>query len=341
MIIKSVEINNFRLYEGLNKIELAPSGDRNVVIVSGKNGFGKTTFLMAMVWCLYGKQTVGVDNLYSKEIGGINGYSKYIRKSMNFAAEKAGETSFWVEITFAGVGINPLEGEDSSMKAEVSIRRSFNIATGAGDKVEIRVNGKKDELIETLKTEKLEGEEVFIREFILPLEVAKFFFFDAEKIVSLAEVNSDDERRKLSKAYSEVLGIKKYEDLKKNLETIREGYKKKSATKEEHRELSDLENQIKHREIDLESNKDEIQDLETKIWKEEQNEEDYTRMIVREDNSMTEEEFEKIKQEEKSLIAQIEQVHARLSDFLDLIPYGIAGKFLNDLKGASGGGSFC
>ena len=64
------------------------------------------------------------------------------------------------------------------------------------------------------------GFEVFINDFILPREIAKFFFFDAEKIVSLAEAKSKSELKNLSKAYSEVLGIKKYEDLKKNLETL-------------------------------------------------------------------------------------------------------------------------
>ena len=58
------------------------------------------------------------------------------------------------------------------------------------------------------------GYEVFINDFVLPREIAKFFFFDAEKVVTLAEAKSVSELRSLSKAYSEVLGIKKYEDLK-------------------------------------------------------------------------------------------------------------------------------
>ena len=40
----------------------------------------------------------------------------------------------------------------------------------------------------------------------------EFFFFDAEEITSIAEMNSIEDKRKLSRAYSEVLGIKKYED---------------------------------------------------------------------------------------------------------------------------------
>ena len=54
MIIKEIELNNFRIYKGVNKIDLTPNGERNIIIVSGNNGFGKTTFLMSLVWCLYG-----------------------------------------------------------------------------------------------------------------------------------------------------------------------------------------------------------------------------------------------------------------------------------------------
>lgn len=52
------------------------------------------------------------------------------------------------------------------------------------------------------------GYDIFINDFVLSKDIAKFFFFDAEKIVNLAEVKSIDEKRRLSIAYSEVLGIK-------------------------------------------------------------------------------------------------------------------------------------
>ena len=74
------------------------------------------------------------------------------------------------------------------------------------------------------------GQEIFIREFIMPIEIAKFFFFDAEKIVSLADVNTPEQKRKLSKAYSEVLGIKKYEDLKGELEGLQLKIRQESAS---------------------------------------------------------------------------------------------------------------
>ena len=43
MTIKEIELYNFRIYKGENIIDLTSDGKKNIFIVSGKNGFGKTT----------------------------------------------------------------------------------------------------------------------------------------------------------------------------------------------------------------------------------------------------------------------------------------------------------
>jgi len=37
MIIKSIELNNFRIYKGINPIGLSVSDKENIIIVSGRN----------------------------------------------------------------------------------------------------------------------------------------------------------------------------------------------------------------------------------------------------------------------------------------------------------------
>ena len=88
MIIKSIELYNFRIYRGVNKIDLAPNGERNIIIVSGNNGYGKTTFLMSLVWCLYGKNMEKVDELYKKEIDEKGSYSKLLLSGKSFTGQK-------------------------------------------------------------------------------------------------------------------------------------------------------------------------------------------------------------------------------------------------------------
>lgn len=108
MLIREIELNNFRIYKGQNKIDLMPCENRNVIVVSGRNGFGKTTFLMALVWCLYGKQMAKVDAIYKKEISENGGYGKYIGNSLNRLAAAEGQTQFSVGITFVDVSVPDL-----------------------------------------------------------------------------------------------------------------------------------------------------------------------------------------------------------------------------------------
>ena len=55
MILKSLKMNNFRIYKGEVTINFA-SGDKNITIIQGNNEVGKTTIMNAITWCLYNKE---------------------------------------------------------------------------------------------------------------------------------------------------------------------------------------------------------------------------------------------------------------------------------------------
>lgn len=322
MYIKEIQLNNFRIYKGLNTISLLPSEDKNIIVISGKNGYGKTTFLMSLVWCLYGKQMEKVDELYEKEIRDKGNYTKYIANSLNRKAYDEGDTEFSVSITFSGVKIPDITCN------EVTIKRSYNVVSSTSDKVEVLIDGYPNELIDDLTKENQKGEEIFIRDFILPIEIAKFFFFDAEKIVSLAEVNSNSQRRQLSKAYSEVLGIQKYEDLKANLEEKQDEYRRRSAKPEEQEELNQLHADIANTNIEIEKYQDQIDDLKHERNQKEKEAEDIQRKLIREGDKMTLEELNSLKEEQARLEQQKNEIQEKLKDLLDIIPFALAGETL-------------
>lgn len=327
MYIKEIELNNFRIYKGVNKINLSPEKDKNVIVVSGKNGFGKTTFLMSLVWCLYGKNMQNVDELYQKEIGDKGGYGKYIGNSLNRLAKSEGETKFSVSVTFRDVKIPEITCN------EIKITRTYDIVTSASDKVEVLVDGFQNELIQDLTTDgKQDGEEIFIRDFILPIEIAKFFFFDAEKIVSLAEINSPEQRRLLSKAYTEVLGIKKYEDLKDQLESIQDEYRKKSAKPQEKSELSQIIADIDKTQIEIEEIEKSIQKINDEKLEKVNASNDIQRKLIQEGNQMTLEQLNKLKEEESSLNNKLSLLQDDLKELFDLIPFGLAGETLMEVS---------
>jgi DNA sulfur modification protein DndD len=327
MYIKEIELNNFRIYKGVNKINLSPEKDQNVIVVSGKNGFGKTTFLMSLVWCLYGKNMQNVDELYQKEIGDKGGYGKYIGNSLNRLAKSEGETKFSVSVTFRDVKIPEITCN------EIKITRTYDIVTSASDKVEVLVDSFQNELIQDLTTDgKQDGEEIFIRDFILPIEIAKFFFFDAEKIVSLAEINSPEQRRLLSKAYTEVLGIKKYEDLKDQLESIQDEYRKKSAKPQEKSELSQIIADIDKTQIDIEEIEKSIQKINEEKLEKANASNDIQRKLIQEGNQMTLEQLNKLKEEEGVLNNKLSLLQDDLKELFDLIPFGLAGETLMEVS---------
>ncbi len=326
MYIKDIELNNFRIYKGRNKITLLPSDDKNIIVVSGKNGFGKTTFLMSLVWCLYGKQMEKVDELYEKEIRDKGNYTKYISGSLNRKAYEEGETEFSVSITFSGVKIPDVTCN------EVKITRIYNTVSSSVDKVEVLIDGYTNELIEDLTKENQAGEEIFIRDFILPIEIAKFFFFDAEKIVSLAEVNSNSQRRQLSKAYSEVLGIQKYEDLKANLEEKQDEYRRKSATPDEKKELSDLKSNIDKTKIEIGAFDNQIDELKHEKNQKVKESEDIQRRLIRDGEKMTLEELNALKDEQAKLDKKKNEIQDKLKDLFDLIPFALAGDTLMNIS---------
>lgn len=326
MTIREIELNNFRIYKGKNKIDLSPNGDRNLIIVSGNNGFGKTTFLMSLVWCLYGKNMGKVDELYRKEIDEKGGYSKYIGNSLNFEAKKKGETRFSVAVTFTDVEI------PDTPCTEITIVRSYDSATNYDDELEILIDGRKNDLFTGTKEEIAKEEEIFIRDYILPIEIAKFFFFDAEKIVSFAQINTPEQRKDLSLAYSQVLGIQKYEDLKSELVRIQDDYRKASAKPQEKREFNGLIVEIETKEETINALTEDISNLEDdRVIKRHDSAELQSRLI-REGDLMSVEELDKLNNRRIELDTALKDTEEGLKDFYSLIPFGLSGSLLAEVS---------
>lgn len=325
MTIREIELNNFRIYKGKNKINLSPDGDRNLIVVSGNNGFGKTTFLMSLVWCLYGKNMGKVDELYRKEIDEKGGYSKYIGNSLNFEAQKNGETKFSVAVTFTDVEI------PDTPCTEITIVRSYDSATNYDDELEILIDGRKNDLFTGSKEEIAKEEEIFIRDYILPIEIAKFFFFDAEKIVSFAQINTPEQRKDLSLAYSQVLGIQKYEDLKSELIRIQDDYRKASAKPQEKLEFDGLISAIKIKEESIQNLLDEIDNLEDDRVIKRHESAELQSQLIREGDLMSIDELDRLNNRKTDLNTALRETEDGLKDFYSLIPFGLSGGIMAEL----------
>ncbi len=68
MLIKRMELKNFRQFKGEQEIDFSTDTTKNVTVVMGENGAGKTTLEQAFTWCLYGKVDFQKAELINREV---------------------------------------------------------------------------------------------------------------------------------------------------------------------------------------------------------------------------------------------------------------------------------
>ena len=54
--ISSIEMTNYRQYQGNQTLDFSFDKNKNVSIILGQNGAGKSNLLNALTWCFYGKE---------------------------------------------------------------------------------------------------------------------------------------------------------------------------------------------------------------------------------------------------------------------------------------------
>lgn len=326
MKISKIKFNNFRIYKGENEITFLPSqSEKNINIVAGKNGFGKTTFLTSLIWCFYGKMMVEVEEKYKKDIKNAGGYEKFLNTLLNrdikndFEQSNLNDSNLSMEVELSDISIPSMPCE------HVLIKRSYNLSNET-EILEIYIDGLENELAKEV------GLELFINDFILPREIAKFFFFDAEKIVTLAEAKSKSELKNLSRAYSEVLGIKKYEDLKKNLETLLVKLRRNGAKPEQQIKLQQLIEKEKELKSLIELCLEKKTEIEKEILSYSNQSDSLQEKLIREGNGITLEELTQLKSELEMFKKDSDEIRGRLKKMIDLVPIVMAGKKLIELS---------
>jgi DNA sulfur modification protein DndD len=247
MRISKIILDNFRQYHGTIEIDLQTQGKQNIVLIGGKNGFGKTNFLISIVWCLYGEKITQIDESFKREVQKETNYQKFIKQSLNWTSKDESNSEFSVEIQFEEIDY-PANLKVSDNK--IFIRRLFNT-----DKIEEKLlilNSQGEELFH-----EHEDKVSFINDYLIPLEAAKFVFFDAEKIASWAELSTKDEGNVLNDALGKLLGLDLYENLKEDISVYSNNLKKEGAD-------TNIKEQIINTEKAIELNKGKIEDIDLK-----------------------------------------------------------------------------
>lgn len=94
MKIRSVELYNFSSFEGLNTFDLSvEEGSKNIILIGGKNGAGKTSLFTAIKLALFGPLTYGYQGVHTH-------YKTKIRSLINTKAFHAEGVEASVAIVF-------------------------------------------------------------------------------------------------------------------------------------------------------------------------------------------------------------------------------------------------
>lgn len=230
MIIKRMLLENYGLFSGKNEFDLDPTRKRRgpkkrrpIILFGGKNGAGKTTFLGATRLLLYGRQSL--DGKVSQAE-----YDKVLIGHLhrNKSAASCAE--------FARIGLefdHVINGEKNTYYVE----RNWTLKSGGKVQEDFKVD-KDDAPLEEISPKHWES---FISD-IVPARLSQLFFFDGEKIKSIAEDLSSNVA--IAEAIQSLLGIDNVLSLKSDLKIYKSRLLKDSNPEDYRSNLASIENQI-------------------------------------------------------------------------------------------------
>ena len=320
MIIKSIKLHNFRIYRGDVSLDLHVTDKKNVILIFGENGFGKTTFLHALLWCLYGKMIIDVDDSIKKNILNI-GYKTYLERNLNntVVSDETQNKAYSVSIEFKGVTIPSVPCQS------LIVNRSYDY-TSKIESVNVLIDGHENELAKQI------GYDLFINDFILNKDIARLFFFDSEQVVKIAEDQTANEKIKLSNAYNQVLGVKKYEDLKSNLINLRQKYIKAAFSEKEQQHYNQLNEIVKQLEKRITGKQTELSDKTSLMDSKKERYHSISVELLKEGSNVTVEDLNRAVNERCEYEANNLQLRKHLNGFLELAPFAISGGLLKRTK---------
>ena len=183
MLLRSIELHNFRQFIN-EKIDFSTDPERNVTLVIGDNGTGKTTFAQAFTWCLFGETD----------------FSNKVMLNRMIAEKMTPDQKVVVKVILS---LTHGEADYEIIRTQEYKKSYSNKVTGANTVLNISrktSNGN----TKYLKPNECEFE---IKK-IIPRELAGYFFFDGERIEKMSkEIASGRKSSNFANAVQNLTGL--------------------------------------------------------------------------------------------------------------------------------------
>ena len=177
MKIRYLKLKNFRQYYGEHTVDFATNKQRNVTVIQGINGAGKTSLFIALNWCLYGedffKEDIGefVSKRARADVENGAGRDTVIETVIELAFESGTTTNVGNSLTSVEIGFT-YQGNEYCVKREYQWHgNEATVFSVKENDLKPYVDSAASELIQQL----------------IPENVSVHFFFDGEKIDNFAK----------------------------------------------------------------------------------------------------------------------------------------------------------
>lgn len=239
MKINRITLFNIGPYADINSFELDLSKEKNIVLIGGKNGAGKTTFFKAIKTCLYGCKVWGFDapgKEYYSIVGGLmNSRSKYDSSSSAYVE---------IELYFNdGKQVNIYTLHREWKKNKQTICEYFHVKKNGF----LIIGQEEDDFINYLLS-------------IIPPDMFNFYFFDGESIAEF--FLGTDGNKNFRNAFLKLYGL---DTLSIMVENFNRHIKKSDSQKSGYDKFLEAKKELETQEQIYESLKNEILEIENKI----------------------------------------------------------------------------
>lgn len=213
MLLKSMSLTNFRQFNGIQSVNFSVDPEKNVTVIMGENGSGKTTLAQAFTWCLYGATDFDDQIVLNKVV------------AQNIGPN--GEASVQVKISMVHLGIDYI----MTREQKYSTDSTGNLKRPNNTVFKIQYKNK-------------DGQQDFVKESevdlrmkeILPKELAKYFFFDGERIGNMSKEIRKGKSKEFADAVKSLLGLSAFTEALEHLggkssNTVIKSYEKDYSSK--------------------------------------------------------------------------------------------------------------
>lgn len=231
MWISRIELNNFKSYQYQAFEFPQPHEGKNIVLIGGMNGYGKTTILEGVYLGLFGKDAI--HHLGRAGLKGDIGYRTFLERALHGHALRTSRDTMSVSVQ-----INTTENDGFQI-----IRKWFFSRAGDWTDEEVLIyevrNGIKDKAIEADHIEEL------LDQRFIPAHIAPFFFFDGEEVKKLADQSRVEQ---ITQGIEGLLGVVLLRKLEKRLQQYQANRSQGVAAVDEHKHRELLDTLTTHEE---------------------------------------------------------------------------------------------